>query len=65
MEAAEEEKTLLESSRGRLEEQNEETVSLRVEVSELRKELALRAEGIEAEKGLLASSEAQVEKQRE
>ena len=65
LEAAEEEKSLLESSRGRLEEQNEETGSLRAEVSELRKELALRAEGVEEEKGLLASSQAQVEKQRE
>ncbi|MDE0740293.1 MAG: FHA domain-containing protein [Planctomycetota bacterium] len=65
LEAAEEEKGLLESSRGRLEEQNEEADSLRAEVSELRKELALRAEGVEEEKGLLASSQAQVEKQRE
>lgn len=65
LEAAEEEKGLLESSRGRLEEQNEEADSLRAEVSELRKELALRAEGVEEEKGLLASSQARVEKQRE
>ena len=64
-EAAEEEKSLLESSRGQLEEQNEETISLRVEVSELRKELALQADGAEEEKGLLASSQAQVEKQCE
>ena len=65
LEAAEEEKSLLESSRGQLEEQNEETISLRVEVSELRKELALQADGAEEEKGLLASSQAQVEKQCE
>jgi len=65
LEAAEEANGLLESSRGRLEEQNEETDSLRAEVSELRKELALRAEGVEEEKGLLASSQARVEKQRE
>ena len=65
LEAAEEEKSLLESSRGQLEERNEETISLRVEVSELRKELALQADGAEEEKGLLASSQAQVEKQCE
>jgi pSer/pThr/pTyr-binding forkhead associated (FHA) protein len=65
LEAAEEEKSLLESSRGQLEERNEETISLRVEVSELRKELALQADGVEEEKGLLASSQAQVEKQCE
>ena len=65
LEAAEEEKSLLESSRGQLEEQNEETISLRVEVSELRKELASQADGAEEEKGLLASSQAQVEKQCE
>ena len=65
LEAAEEEKSLLESSRGQLEEQNEETISLRVEVSELRKELALQVDGAEEEKGLLASSQAQLEKQCE
>lgn len=65
LEAAEGEKSLLESSRGQLEERNEETISLRVEVSELRKELALQADGVEEEKGLLASSQAQVEKQCE
>ena len=65
LEAAEEEKSLLVSSRGQLEEQNEETISLRVEVSELRKELALQVDGAEEEKGLLASSQAQLEKQCE
>ena len=65
LEAVEEEKDLLESSRGQLEKQNEETGPLRAEVSELRKELALRTDVVEEEKGLLESSQAQVEKQRE